>query len=227
MFRNEVHLKLDETGDESALDLWIRLARYPVGDLMTGTAALLSGGDPLVSGAVSDLSTQTGEPISIRLTSCGPAPPGCLTRICASPPDGQSYLTGYGYGWNPSDLANPPKDPTDPEAYQTGVDGLTFRTAPCSWMDLKVYGLLASEGNSQSYDELLAGGEATFQLPALEIKLMGLYGGEEESSDDSDAYPHAAAAALYLDVAGIGLYGESRPEKPFQAKQPRSRGRGV
>ena len=60
MFRNEVHLKLDESGEKAAMDLWIKLAQYPVGDLMTGTAALLSGGDPLATGAVSDLSNQAG-----------------------------------------------------------------------------------------------------------------------------------------------------------------------
>ncbi len=208
LFRNELHLKMDESGDTAALDLWIRVAQYPLGDLMSGTAALLSGGDPLVSGAVSDLSTRTGAYIytaDLMRAAVSWMPEESL-RITAGR---QSFLTGYGYGWNPSDLANPPKDPTDPAAYRQGVDGLTFRMTTLSWLDLKLYGILPSEGNSWGYDDVLAGTEATFQLPALEIKLMGLYGGAEQSRDESDSHPHAAAAALYLDLFGIGLYGES------------------
>jgi hypothetical protein len=208
MFGNEIHLKMDETGESAALDLWIRLAQYPVGDLISGTAALLTGGDPLATGAVSDLSAQAGAYIytaDLMRASVLWMPDDDI-RITAGR---QSFLTGYGYGWNPADLANPPKNPTDPTAYQRGVDGLSWRNSPLPWLDLKLYGILPSEGNGWDYAEVLAGAEATLQMPALEIKLMGLYGGEEKDSDGSDAYPHAGAAALYLDLFGIGFYGES------------------
>ena len=57
---------------------------------------------------------------------------------------------------------------------------MSYRNTLLPWMDLKLYGILPSEGASWGYNEVLAGGEATIQVPALEIKLMGLYGGKEK-----------------------------------------------
>ena len=120
----------------------------------------------------------------------------------------QSFLTGYGYGWNPVDLANPPKDPTDPEAYLRGVDALNLQFNPTVWLNGRVYGAVPSQGFTWGYDEIIAGAELTFYASAMEFKLAGLYGGVENSSDTYDRYPHAAAAAFYVDVLGLGFYGE-------------------
>ena len=42
----------------------------------------------------------------------------------------QSLLTGYGYGWNPMDFANPLKDPADPRQELAGVDAFSLLLAP-------------------------------------------------------------------------------------------------
>lgn len=215
MFSNEIHFKLDQTSDSASLDLWLQIGQYPVAEMLTGTAAILSSpwaeNDPEISAgltaAVSDLAYLSGSYLYTAdlLRASASWLPADNLRITAGR---QSYLTGYGYGWNPVDLANPPKNPTDPQAYLRGVDGLTIQGDPFSWMGFKVYGLLGTEGYSLSYEELLAGGEFTFQFTALEFKLSGLYGGAEKDSDRIDLYPHAGAAALFFDLFGLGLYGE-------------------
>lgn len=211
MFRNEIHLKLDQSSDTAALDLWLQIGQYPIADMLTASAAIVTSSDPgssaALTAAVADLA-YAAEPY---LYTAG------LLRASASwmpAPDlkftlgRQSYLTGYGYGWNPVDLANPPKDPTDPQAYLRGVDGLTLQADLFPWMGIKAYGLLPSQGFTWDYDQLLAGAELTLRARALEVKLSGLYGGVEKEDDPYDLYPHAGGAALFLDLFGLGLYGE-------------------
>lgn len=212
MFRNEIHLKLDQQSESAALDLWLQIGQYPMADILTGTAAILSSGDPATSlaltGAVADLAYASDPYLytaSLLRANASWMPASNLKLTLGR----QSYLTGYGYGWNPSDLANPPKDPTDPQAYLRGVDGLTIQADPLSWMGFKAYGLLPSQGFSWNYEDLLAGAEMTFQANAMEFKLSGLYGGVEKDSDDYDLYPHAGAGSFFVDVLGLGIYGEA------------------
>lgn len=211
MFRNEIHLKLDQQSESAALDLWLQIGQYPIADMLTGTAAVLSSGDPVsapfLTAAVADLASAGGSYIYtadlLRANaSWRPVSPVSLTL------GRQSYLTGYGYGWNPVDLANPPKDPTDPQAYLRGVDGLTLQADPFYWFGIKAYGLLPTQGYSWNYEELLAGTELTFQLTSMEFKLAALYGGKERESDPYDLYPHAGGAAFFVDLLGLGVYGE-------------------
>ncbi len=211
MFRNEINLKLDQQSDSAALDLWLQVGQYPIAELLAGSAAILTSDEGVVglakTAAVGDLAYMAGSYIytaSLMRASASwmPAPEFRVTL------GRQSFLTGYGYGWNPVDLANPPKDPTDPSAYLQGVDGLTLQGTPFSWLSVKAYGIAPSEGSGWAYNELLAGAELTLQMPALEVKLAGLYGGRERNSDLYDLYPHGAAAAFYADVHGVGLYGE-------------------
>ena len=207
MFRNGINLKLNESGETGALDLWIRLGQYPIAEMLVSTAFIASGFNQTAADYVADLAW-TADPylyIADILRASASWIPTPDVRITLGR---QSYLTGYGYGWNPVDLANPPKDPRSPQAYLRGVDGLTFRYSPAAWFNASLYGLIPPGGYSWGYQNLLAGGELTFYTPALEIKLSGLYGSVEEGSDAFDLYPHAAAAAFYLDVAGVGVYGE-------------------
>ncbi len=207
MFRNEINLKLDESSDTGALNLWIQLGQYPVADMLRGSAAILSEGNPVLTAAVADMASASQAYIyTAEIIRANAAwIPGKNSRLTVGR---QSYLTGYGYGWNPVDLANPPKNPTDPSAYVRGVDGLTLQYNPQSWLGIKTYGLLPSEGPGWDYDELLAGMELTLQASALEIQLSGLYGGAEQGDDPYDFYPHAGAAAVFMDIQGVGVYGE-------------------
>lgn len=210
MFRNEIHLKLDQQSESAALDLWLQIGQYPIADMLAGTAAILSSTDPAgpaLTSAVEDLAYASNSYLytaSLLRANASWMPASELKFTLGR----QSYLTGYGYGWNPSDLANPPKDPTDPQAYLRGVDGLTFQADPLSWIGIKAYGLLPSQGFSWNYEDLLAGAEMTFQATSMEFKLSGLYGGVEKDSDEYDLYPHAGAAAFFVDLFGLGIYGE-------------------
>lgn len=223
IFRNEIDLKLSDAGDTGALDFWMQLNQYPMADTLTGTAYILSGGDVPATQGVAMLAEASGSYLYtadiLRASAAWTPRPDLRVTLGR-----QSYLTGYGYGWNPSDLANPPKNPTDPQAYLRGVDGITFQGDPLSWMSIKTYGLLPSEGSSWEYSELMAGGEMTLQASLLEIKFSGLYGGEEKKSDLYDAYPHAGAAAVYADVMGAGLYAEGVVRSRSRRNTPGSDG---
>ena len=214
MVRSEVDLTIESRGESASADLWAAVRQYPVGDLFVGTAALAEGfaagaGDDWsgFSGAVADVFL-VAEPYIFTLDLMRAAVswrPADTLEITAGR---QSFLTGYGYGWNPVDLANPPKDPTDPGADVRGVDGLTLRWTGASWLDVKLYGALPNSAFAADYDEVLAGGEVTVIVPAVELKLAGLWGGGESAGDPYDLYPHAGAAAFFLDLYGVGVYGE-------------------
>lgn len=130
----------------------------------------------------------------------------------------QSLLTGYGYGWNPMDLANPPKDPTDPTAELTGVDALTVNLFPYGAANLKLYALLdnSEDPSSADYDEIMAGGELTVALSGFEFKLNGLLSPDLFDDDaagsggtGSGLRTSALGAGVFADLAGIGIYGEA------------------
>ena len=117
-----------------------------------------------------------------------------------------SMLTGYGYGWNPSDFANPLKDPADPEAELSGVDTLLIHFFPDYDVNFKAYALIDASTQSIDYSDIRAGGELSAYLPFGEAKITGLYDYDEHKGEDAAA--NAVGAALYLDIAGVGVYGE-------------------
>ena len=213
-FRSEINLQLTDTGETGALDVWLQLKQYPIAELLTGVSSATAGASGATDSeilaleqAVADIAfTDDAYIYTVDLLRASAAwTPTTALRVTLGR---QSYLTGYGYGWNPVDLANPPKDPTDADAALRGVDGLTVQYAHEGWLLAKVYGALPTDGRGWDYDELLAGAELTLLARAAEIKVAGLYGGVERSSDAVDTHPAAAAAGLYADVGGVGLYGE-------------------
>jgi len=135
----------------------------------------------------------------------------------------QSLLTGYGYGWNPMNFANPPKDPTDPTAELTGVDALMLNLFPYGTANLKLYALLdtsdglsSTDPSSVEYENVMAGGELTAALPGLEVKLNGLLGSELFDDGAADAAgtglggrTSALGLGVFADLAGVGVYGEA------------------
>lgn len=116
----------------------------------------------------------------------------------------QSMLTGYGYGWNPIDFANPPKDPTDPETELSGVDALLIHLFPYGMVNAKLYGLFG-DADGVDYDQVEAGGEITASFPGVEVKATGLYDLDDTVSDGRTS---AVGAAALVDILGIGVYGE-------------------
>ena len=233
MFRNQIDLKVESSGETAAMDLWVQVNQYPMADLLIGSAGIAEaldptnlGGPPSYSAAVADL-FYVADPYIFSLD---------ILRASVSwhPADSvkvtfgrQSFLTGYGYGWNPVDLANPPKNPTDPGAYARGVDALSVQYDPAAWFTAKAYGALPSQGFAWGYEDVLAGAEITVFASAVEFMLSGLWGGAESSGDEDDLYPHAGAAGLYLDLAGVGLYGEASVRSRSRRNIPYPDGSGT
>lgn len=125
----------------------------------------------------------------------------------------QSMLTGYGYGWNPIDFANPLKNPADPDADLRGVDGAALRMYPGDITSLKLYGIIPDSllSSGLDYEEIKIGTEMTLNLPGVELRLAGFW--DYDNSEGSDAYTPSAGAALMLDLFGIGVYGEAAARK--------------
>ena len=214
MFRNEINLKLDAMGESSALDLWFQVKLYPIADLFIGSAAIAEAASAAGSNELSGYTAGVGDMFFVVdpyifslgiMRASASWMPSDATRITLGR---QSFLTGYGYGWNPVDLANPPKDPTDPQNYLRGVDALNVQISPAAWLNTRFYAALPSDDFAWDYDEILVGGEITFYVPMMEFKIAGLYGGAESDSDIYNHYPDAGVAAFYVDVLGIGIYGE-------------------
>lgn len=125
----------------------------------------------------------------------------------------QSMLTGYGYGWNPTDFANPRKDPADPDAELRGVDGVSLRVYPNETMSLKFYGILPDiDGtNGIAYEELKAGTEMSLYLPGVEFVLSGFW--DYDGTEGSDAYTPSIGLAAMVDLWGAGVYTETALRK--------------
>jgi len=132
----------------------------------------------------------------------------------------QSLLTGYGYGWNPMDFANPLKDPADPAQELQGVDALSVLASPGSFFTMKLTGIYRPQDFSAGidYEDLQAALEFTLALPAFELKLTGFYDYDEHEGED--AYVPAAGAGLMLDIAGIGVYAEAALQKGSRIYSP-------
>jgi hypothetical protein len=132
----------------------------------------------------------------------------------------QSLLTGYGYGWNPMDFANPLKDPADPAQELEGVDALSLLASCGSSFTLKLTGIYRPQDFSAGgdYEDLQAALELTLALPAFELKLTGFY--DYDGQEGEDAYVPAAGLGLMLDLAGIGVYAEAAVQKGSRVYSP-------
>jgi len=121
----------------------------------------------------------------------------------------QSLLTGYGYGWNPLDLANPLKDPVDPEAELAGVDGVTVHLLPGSSLNLKLYGIADPEvsGAGVDYETISLGGEASLVGAGTELKVTGLY--RFDGEENLDGPTAGLGAGIFTDIGGAGFYAEA------------------
>ncbi|MCP5515067.1 MAG: hypothetical protein H7A26_06355 [Spirochaetales bacterium] len=120
----------------------------------------------------------------------------------------QSFLTGYGYGWNPMDLANPIKDPSNPDQELKGVDAVSFTWDRGGIFQARGYTLLqTSEAGSLAYEEAKAGAELTFLLPPAELKITALTGSAPDTGR-IESLPRSIGIGFLMDIAGAGVYAE-------------------
>ncbi len=245
MYQNEIDLKLSTNSPTAWVDLWIQVNSFPIANIFVGSAVLAEGlaaqnitGAP--SGTVNQLQGYGASAAGLFATSNSYIYTLGLLRANLGwrPTDNftlsfgrQSFLTGYGYGWNPSDLANPPKNPTDPQAYLRGIDALNLQYSPANWLNMKAYTVFSSPDTSISFEDMLVGGELSFYIPfdsdvvpSLEFQLSGLWGGIETGSQTTDPYPNAGGAAFYLDLAGLGFYGEGSIRSRSRRNLPNATG---
>ncbi len=195
---SDISFHLESSGDNDAFTLWTSLKSYPVGSALSAAAygdvtqELMIGnitasyGDTLITLSIDRLNYLWYVNDTLRLV---------FGR--------QSLLTGYGYGWNPMDLATPARDPTDPEAQRVGVDALSMLWEGDSALTGELYALSDTDSinGGVSWSDLSFGGEGTLLLPSAEIRLTMQY--------DCGSSKFNLGAGTYLDISGAGLYGEA------------------
>ena len=196
--------KLDGGDEKTTFSVWFSLNKYQMGmayyailgDHDYATELAESLGDTIISFDVMRLSANV-----------------YLTDTISMEVGRQSMLTGYGYGWNPIDFANPLKNPLDPDAALRGVDGVSFNFFLGDLTALKVYGTFPQDVLAMGFDyeEIKAGGELTVYFPGIEVKLAGFY--DYDGIEGSDAYTPSVGAGFIVDIAGAGLYGEAAVRK--------------
>ncbi|MBN2655961.1 MAG: hypothetical protein JXR86_02800 [Spirochaetales bacterium] len=210
--------RLDAGDEKTTFSAWFSLKEYPIGQaLLAGTydsyEAMIGGDtstmDALLTGELIALAGDTIFSLDIMRFSVNVALGDYVSLIAGR----QSMLTGYGYGWNPMDFANPLKDPSDPDADLRGVDALTFSADFGYIANLKVYGILPDDllASGIDFEEIKGGGELTFYLPGFEVKLTGLY--DYDAAEGSDAYVPSLGAGFMADLSGLGFYGEAAIRK--------------
>lgn len=205
--RSSIIAKLDGGDEKATFSAWFSLNEYQMGmayytilgftgneDYAVGLAGAL--GDTIISFDIMRLSANV-----------------YLSDFISMEVGRQSMLTGYGYGWNPIDLANPLKNPLDPDAALRGVDGISFKFFLNHMTALKVYAIFPQDvlAIGFDYEEIKTGGELTLYFPGIEVKLAGFY--DYDRSEGSDAYTPSFGTGFIVDIAGLGFYGEAAVRK--------------
>jgi len=210
--------RLDAGDERTTFSAWFRLKEYPIGQaLLAGTydsyVAMLAGStttmDALLTGEFIALAGDTIFSLDIMRFSANVA----LGDSFSIEAGRQSLLTGYGYGWNPMDFANPLKDPSDPDTDLRGVDALSFSVDFGYTAYLKFYAVLPDDilASGIDFEEVKGGGEFSLYLSGFELKLTGLY--DYDSSEGSDAYVPSVGGGFMADLFGLGFYGEAAVRK--------------
>jgi len=206
--RSSIISKLDAGDENTSFSAWLSLKEYPMGQALL-TAAY---NDAEQTGGVFELSKTLGDTLFsmdlMRLSANI-----YLSDAISMEVGRQSMLTGYGYGWNPIDFANPLKNPLDPDAALRGVDGVSFKFYIGDMTAFKLYGILPRDlfTAGLDYEEIKAGGELTMYFPGVELKLAGFY--DYDNTNGSDAYTPSIGTGFMFDILGIGVYGEAAVRK--------------
>lgn len=207
--------RLDAGDERTTFSAWFNLKEYPIGQaLLAGTYDSAADDD---ENTIDQLLTEefialTGDTI-FSLDLMRFSVDVALGDYLYLEAGRQSMLTGYGYGWNPIDFANPLKDPSDPGAALHGVDALTFSADLGYAASLTLYGMLPDDllTSEMDFEEIKGGGELTVYLPGFEFKITGLY--DYDATEGSDAYTPAIGAGYMADLFGLGFYGEAAARK--------------
>ncbi len=197
-------VKMNAGDDRTTFSAWISLKEYPLGQGLLAACGSSQSVAAFLAAAGDTFYTLDLQRLSANVY---------LADNLALEVGRQSMLTGYGYGWNPIDFADPLKDPQNPEADKTGVDAVALKTYFGSILSLKLYTLFPRNflASGLDYKDVKPGGELTVSLPGVECKLAGIW--DFVSAGTNDAYTPALGGALNVDIFGIGVYGEASMRK--------------
>jgi len=149
----------------------------------------------------------------------------------------QDLFTGYGYGWDPMNLASKEKNPFDPKAELIGTNAVSFTYNAGNLLALRIAGIYDPQNfkTGIDYNDLKAFAELTVSFPAVEVKIDGLYYSlkDEDSSVPAEVATTAsgsitsvpaAGAGLMADIGGLGIYMEGALLKRSRALYPDASG---
>lgn len=195
--------KLESGDDRTSLSIWFSFKEYKIGQALLSAAY---GNEIQEAGVYEIIKTQGDSILYLNLLRFSSNI--YITDNLSLEVGRHSMLTGYGWGWNPMDFANPLKNPLDPDAAFKGVDGISLKSYILDIATLKIYGILPLEPliSGLDYRDIKVGGELTLYFTGFEGKLTGIY--DYDSDKENDSYPTSLGGGFLVDLFGIGLYGE-------------------
>jgi hypothetical protein len=198
---NYLVTKLEGEENNTFFGLWLGFNTYRIADALYAAA---SGDELLVlSESLPFLGTEIGTVELLRAHISFYASDFLVFSIGR-----QQMQTGYGYGWNPMDFANPLKDPYDPKAELKGVDAVKMTLTLGTAGSVSVSGLYNGDDGSDGIDfeHIMLLSENTFYLPGFEVMVTGLY--EYDEDEGEDRTPAGAGLGFKANIFDIGVYGE-------------------
>jgi len=196
-------LKIEGSDDTSAFSLWCGFNTYQIAQALLAAATGNPTGTATLSETLPLLGTQINTIELLRANISF-----YVTDMLQCTIGRQQMHTGYGYGWNPTDFANPLKDPYDPDAELKGIDAAKMTLAFGNVFSTSVCGLFTGDAapTGVEFKNIMLLSENTLWLPGMEITLNGCY--EYDEDEEEDTIPTAIGAGLKFNLFDIGFYGE-------------------
>ncbi|MBN2439916.1 MAG: hypothetical protein JXJ04_01165 [Spirochaetales bacterium] len=195
--------KIEGEDEKSFFSLWLGFNTYRIAEALYAAAF----GDDSQTYALSEtlpfLGTEIGNVELLRATVSFYATDTIVFNLGR-----QQMHTGYGYGWNPIDFANPLKDPYEPDAELKGVDAVKMTLALGNIASLSLSGIYngSDSPNGINFENIMVLSENTLYFPGVEIMVNGLYEYDEKQGEDTT--PMAVGIGSKFDLFDIGFYGE-------------------
>jgi len=224
---HDISLKFDFTAkvsaetDHGAFDFWFRVE--PIG--LPGLLVSLFSGSSADPGQLMAL-TETLKSANYNLSGLTvqrAAINWFVTDSVTLSAGRQDLFTGYGYGWNPMNLAGiTQKNPFDPGAELSGTDSVSLSLNIGNLFTLNASGIYSPNDfeTGVDYNDLKGFAALTASLPKIEITIDGLY----DFSKEEDSRVPAAGAGFMADIWGIGIYGEAALLKGSKIQYPDTAG---
>ena len=200
---NLITVKMEGNDEKSFFALWFGFNTFRIAEALYAAASGDTDQTWALDETIPFLGTEIGTVELLRANISFYATDALLFTLGR-----QQMHTGYGYGWNPIDFANPLKDPYDPEAELKGIDAVKITLSLGNIFATSVSGVYSGDDayNGINFEDIMVLSESTLFLPGIEIMLNGLYEYDDEEGEDTT--PASIGLGFKFNLFDIGFYGE-------------------